>query len=79
MTNNCDIQEPEIYEKAMTFDQAEEWADTIKREINSLIDYSIWDLISKADIQPGYKPLKRKWVYKITQGIDNQITRFKTR
>lgn len=79
LTNNFVIQEPETYEKAMASNQAEEWADAIKQKIDSLVDHGTWDLIPKADIQPRHKPLKGKWAYKIKRGVDNQITRFKTR
>ena len=39
ITNNFDIKEPETYEKAMASEQAEEWAEAMKEEIQSLIKY----------------------------------------
>ena len=79
LTNNFDLEETETYEKVMASDQAEEWAEAIKQEMDSLIQHGTWDLIPKTDIQPGHRPLKGKWVYKIKCGVDNQITRFKAR
>lgn len=38
-TNNFDLEEPETYEKAMASDQAEEWAEAMKQEMDSLIQH----------------------------------------
>ena len=79
LTNNFDLKEPETYEKAMASDQAEEWAEAMKQEMDSLIQHRTWDLIPISDVKPGHRPLKGKWVYRIKRGVDNQITRFKAR
>ena len=78
-TNSFDIQELETYKKAVASDQAEEWAEAMQQEIQSLIDHQTWELIPKQNVQLGHRPLKEKWVYKIKQGVNNQITRFKAR
>ncbi len=39
LTNNFDIKEPETYEKTMASDQAEEWAEAMKQEMDSLIQH----------------------------------------
>ena len=78
-TNSFDIQEPETYEKGMASEQAEEWVEAMREEMQSLIKHETWDLIPKNDITPGHRPLKGKWVYKIKRGVDNQILRFKAR
>ncbi len=79
LTYNFDIREPETYEKAMASNQAEEWAEAMKQEMNSLIQYRTWDLIPISDVKPGHCPLKGKWVYRIKRGVDNLITCFKAR
>lgn len=54
-----------IYENAMAFNQAKEWAETIKQGMDSLIQHRTWDLIPISDIEPGHCLLKDKWVYRI--------------
>lgn len=51
MTINFDIKEPETYEKAKASNLAEEWAEAIKQEIDSLIKYEIWDFIPISDVK----------------------------
>ena len=73
------MEEPETHEKAMASDQAQEWAEAMKQEMDSLIQHQTWELIPKTEVKPGYRPLKGKWVYKIKRGVNNQITCFKAR
>lgn len=63
----------------MASDQAEKWAEAMQQEMQSLIDHQTWKFILKQNVEPGHRPLKEKWVYKIKRGVDNQITRFKAR
>lgn len=63
----------------MASEHAEKWAKAMKEEMQLLIKHETWDLIPKNDIIPGHRPLKGKWVYRIKQGVDNQILRFKAR
>ena len=79
ITNNFDIKEPETYEKVMVSEQAEKWAKVMKEEIQSLIKHETQTLIPKDKIAASHLILKRKWVYRITRDVDNQITQFKTR
>lgn len=51
----------------------------MKEKIQLLIKYKTWILISKNDIASGQRLLKRKQIYKIKQGVNNQITQFKAR
>ena len=53
-TNNFDIEDIRTYEKAMAFDNIEEWAAATKQEIDLLIQYQTWDLIPKTNIKLGY-------------------------
>lgn len=71
LTNIFNLKKPETYKKVMTSNQAEEWAEVIKQKIDLFIQYETWDFISKTNIQLGYQPLKKKWIYKIKRGIDN--------
>lgn len=63
----------------MASNRAEEWAEAMKQEMDSLIQHGTWDLIPKTDLEPDHRPLKEKWVYKIKRGVDKQITCFKAR
>lgn len=60
ITNNFDIQKPEVYEKPMTSEQAKEWAEVITKKMQSFIKYETWKLISNNHIIPKYRLLKRK-------------------
>lgn len=77
--NNFYFKESETYEKTMASKQAEEWAEAMKKEIKSLITHETWALTPKNNIAEGKCALKRKWVYKITKCVKNQITQFKAR
>lgn len=39
LTNNFDLLKPETYKKTIASDLAEEWANTIKQEMDSFIKY----------------------------------------
>lgn len=51
----------------------------MKEQIQSLIKHETQDLIPKNNITPRHYSLKGKQVYRIKQGIDNQILRFKAK
>lgn len=79
LTNSFDIQEPETYKKTMASDQVKKWAEALQQEMQSLMDHQIWELIPKQNVEPDTCPLKGKWVYKLKQRVNNQITWFKAR
>lgn len=49
----------------------------MQQKIQSLINYQTQALILKQDIASAHYLLKKKYVYKIKKGVENQITWFK--
>lgn len=58
---------------------AAEWARAIEEELDQLEKNNTWELVHKSNVQPGYRPLGGKWVYKIKRDVDGNIARFKAR
>ncbi len=60
-----DVKEPETYACAIQDPNAAEWARAMEEELDQLEKNNTWELVHKADIQPGHRALGGKWVYKI--------------
>ena len=52
------------------------WKDAIKKEIDSLSENNVWDLI---DLPDGKRVIGSKWVFKRKFGIDGTVERYKAR
>lgn len=78
-STQLDIEEPETYARAMQGPNAAEWARAIEEELDQLEKNNTWELVHKSNVQPGYRPLGGKWVYKIKRDIDGNIARSKAR
>ena len=78
-STQLDIEEPETYARAMQGPNAAEWARAIEEELDQLEKNNTWELVHKSNVQPGYRPLGGKWVYKIKRDVDGNIARFKAR
>lgn len=55
----------------MESEQAKEWPEVTKEEIQSFLKHETSTLIPKNDITLRQCPIKRKLVYKIKQCVDN--------
>lgn len=48
-------------------------------ELDQLYKNDTWKLVPRDEIEPGHRPLGRKWVYKVKRDVDGNIARFKAR
>ena len=74
-----DVEEPETYARAMQWPNAPHWAKAMEEELDQLKKNETWIVTPKSEIQPGHRPLRGKWVYKIQRDVDGNIARFKAR
>jgi hypothetical protein len=58
----CDNEEPENYEKALSSPQAKQWMLAMEEEYASLLKNETWSLVA---LPPGRKAIKKRWVYKL--------------
>ena len=56
-----------------------QWVQTMTEKLDQLHMNNIWKLIYKDKIKLGYRPLGRKWVYKVKKDVNDNIARFKAR
>ena len=53
--------EPQNYEEAIGSSEGLLWKETIKREVDSILQNHTWELV---DLPLGCKPLGSKWIFK---------------
>ncbi|MBW0543176.1 hypothetical protein O181_082891 [Austropuccinia psidii MF-1] len=68
--NDC----PRAYKKALTSVDKNLWELAIKKELQSMNDLSVWDVI---DLNPDYKLVETTWVFRIKRNHLNEITEHK--
>lgn len=64
-----DVEEPEIYNKAMSGSEAQKWSQAMTEELDQLKANETWILVHKSQIKPRLKPLGGKWVYKVKRDV----------
>ena len=69
-------QEPMSMKEAMSSDQAKQWEEAADAEYKSLMENDTWELVK---LPPGRKTVGCKWVFKVKQGPDGEVERFKSR
>jgi len=70
------LEEPQNIEKALTCENSKEWECAMEEEYNSLMANNTWTLVPFPD---GRKPVSCKWVFKIKQGVNGEVGRYKAR
>lgn len=78
-STQLDVEEPETYTRAMKGPNAPQWAQAMTEELDQLYKNDTWKLVQRDEIEPGHRPLGRKWVYKVKRDVDGNIARFKAR
>jgi hypothetical protein len=69
------LEEPHIKE-ALTCEKSNEWECAMQKEYNSLMANNTWTLVP---LHVGRKPISCKWVFKIKQGVNGEVERYKAR
>lgn len=69
-------EEPQTFDEAMTRDDAKQWQQAMKEEIESLKSNNTWTL---QPLPENRRSIDCKWVYKIKRGIDGSVERYKAR
>ena len=68
--------EPRTFHEAVTSSESPLWKETIKSEIDSILQNHTWELV---DLPPGSKVLESKWIFKRKMKVDGSIDKFKAR
>lgn len=68
--------EPTSYREAMDGAYADDWAASMRDELQSLMKQEVWQVIER---QPGMRTITGKWAYKIKMDERNNPVRFKSR
>lgn len=63
------VEEPQTYEEAVSGNNANEWCQAMKEEMNSLESNNTWSLVPTSEKQP----IDCKWIYKIKYKSDGSI------
>jgi len=70
------LEEPQNIEEALTCENSKEWECAMQEEYNSLMANNTWTLVP---FPLGRKPVFCKWVFKIKQGVNGEVERYKAR
>ena len=70
-----DFTTPRTFKEAVNGPQSEEWSKSIERELKSLREKGVWK-VTKATSQ---RPIGMKWVFKVKQDENGNVTKFKSR
>jgi hypothetical protein len=63
-------------EEALTCENSKEWECAMQEEYDSLMVNNTWTLVP---LLVGRKPVSCKWVFKIKQGANGEVERYKAR
>ncbi len=78
-TTHLNVEEPEIYERAMSCPYTQQWAHAMQEEVDQLEKNKTWELVPMSEVKAGHKPLSGKWVFKVKRDVNGNIARFKAR
>ncbi len=70
------LEEPQNIEEALTCENSKEWECVTQEEYDSLMTNNTWTLVP---LPVGRKPVSYKWVFKIKQGANGEVERYKAR
>jgi len=70
------LEEPQNIEEALTCENSKEWECAMQEEYNCLMVNNTWTLVP---LPHGRKPVSCKWVFKIKQGVNGEVERYKAR
>jgi hypothetical protein len=70
------LEEPQNIEEALTCENSKEWECAMREEYDSLMTNNTWTLVP---LPAGRKPVSCKWVFKIKQGANGELERYKAR
>ena len=68
--------EPANYDAAIGGEHAEEWATSMREELESLHAQNVWEIVERI---PDTRCVDAKWVYKIKKDENNKPMRYKSR
>ena len=71
--------EPAHVNEAMRGPDADLWHKSMKKEIEAMNEFGVWENVLDMDIPPGTKLLGTKWVLKIKSDRNGYVERFKSR
>jgi hypothetical protein len=70
------LEEPQNIEEALTCENSKEWECAMQKEYDSLMTNNTWTLVP---LPASRKPVSCKWVFKIKQGANGEVERYKAR
>jgi len=70
------LEEPQNIEKTLTCENSKEWECTMQEEYDSLMANNTWTLVP---LFVGRKLVSCKWVFKIKQGANGEVERYKAK
>jgi len=70
------LEEPQNIEEALTCENSKEWECAMREEFDCLMTNNTWTLVP---LPVGRKPVSCQWVFKIKQGANGEVERYKVR
>ena len=62
----------------MKSDLAEEWAEAIRKELQGMIDFGVWEVVPRTEMR-GHRPISTVYVFKAKPNADGTLERPKAR
>jgi hypothetical protein len=72
-------QTPTTYAEAMASPERLSWKEALAKEMASINEMEVWDLVPRSSVPPPQTVLKCKWVFKIKTNEHGAITVYKAR
>ncbi|KAD4585972.1 hypothetical protein E3N88_23573 [Mikania micrantha] len=70
------LEAEEVEPRRITSSEGPQWKETIKNEIDSILQNHTWELV---DLPPGCKPLGYRWIFKRKMKANGSIDKYKAR
>jgi len=70
------LEEPQNIDEALTCENSKEWECGMQEKYDYLMTNNAWTLVP---LPAGRKPVSCKWVFKIKQGANGEVERYKAR
>lgn len=79
VTEAAGVDVPRTYKAALNSEQASQWIEAIRKELSSMTDNQVWEVVPRTTMPTGRKAITSTWTFRVKQGANGHILRYKAR